>query len=48
MLIYLKLVKSGYGNLEQVKRMNSREVIQALHYEKFIVDYENALMSKDS
>jgi hypothetical protein len=36
----LKLVKSGYGTLGEVKEMSSREVVQALHYEKFIGDYE--------
>jgi hypothetical protein len=36
----LKLVKSGYGTLKEVRAMDTREVIQALHYEKFVSDYE--------
>lgn len=43
-MIHFRLVKSGYGDFEKVKKMNSREVIQALYYEQFIADYENASM----
>jgi len=42
--IYLKLVKAGYGDLEAIKRMTSREVIQALYYEEFLINYENVYM----
>jgi hypothetical protein len=35
-------VKSGYGTLAEVKKMNSREVTQAIHFEKFVSDYENS------
>lgn len=44
LLIYLRLVKAGYGKLEDVRKMNAREVIQALYYEKFISDYQTAYM----
>ena len=42
LVVILKLVKAGYGDIEVVKRMNSREVLQALSYEKFITDYQTA------
>ena len=32
----------GYGDIEVVKRMNSREVLQAIQYEKFTSDYQTA------
>ena len=44
LFIIYRLVKAGYGNIEIVKRMSSREVLQALEYEKFVVDYQNAYM----
>ena len=43
LLICFKLVKAGYGNLEDVKKMNAREALQALHYEGFLADYGRAL-----
>ena len=44
-LLYLfKLVKAGYGDIEVVKRMDSREVLQALAYEKFLGDYQETYM----
>lgn len=39
LLIMFKLVKAGYGDLETVKRMNAREVLQAIAYETFLADY---------
>lgn len=44
LVIILKLVKSGYGDIEVVKRMNSREVLKAIEYEKFSADYQAAYM----
>ena len=44
LVVILKLVKSGYGDIEVVKRMNSREVLQALSYEKFLNDYQSTYM----
>ena len=44
MLIYFKLVKSGYGSLKEVKEFDARTVLQALNYEKFVSDYESAYM----
>jgi hypothetical protein len=35
-------VKAGYGSLREVQEMNAREVLQALHYENFLSDYEAA------
>lgn len=35
-----RLVKAGYGSFGEVKKMSAREVVQALHYEGFISDYE--------
>lgn len=37
----LRLVKSGYGNLKEVKEMNAREVLQAIHYETFLANLES-------
>lgn len=42
-MIHIKLVKGGYGSLSEVKKMDAREVIQALAYENFLIDYENAI-----
>lgn len=44
LVYYLRLVKAGYGSMEDVKNMNAREVLQALYYEKFLSDYEAAYM----
>lgn len=44
MIILFRLVKSGYGSFEEVSRMSAREVIQAVHYENFISDYESSYM----
>ena len=44
MLIHFRLVKAGYGSYEEVKKMNAREVLQAINYEKFCVDYENSYL----
>lgn len=35
-------MKAGYGTLKEVEDMDARTVLQALHYEKFISDYESA------
>jgi len=40
----LRLVKAGYGSLREVKGMDVREVIQALHYETFSGEYQAAFM----
>lgn len=45
LLIYFRLVKSGYAaSLREAKEMDVREVIQALHYETFLADYEKAFI----
>jgi hypothetical protein len=38
-----RLVKAGYGSYEEVKKLDARIVLQALNYEVFLIDYENAL-----
>ena len=43
MLIELRLVKAGYGSLRDIREMSAREVMQALHYEGYLNDYEAAL-----
>jgi len=40
--VIIKLVRAGYGDIEVVKRMNSREVLQALAYEKYLIDYQDS------
>jgi len=42
LLTYFRLVKAGYGNFFEVQNMTAREVMQALYYEKFLTDYEQA------
>ena len=44
MLYLIKLVKAGYGSLKEVKEMTTREVLQALNYEKFIGEYESTTL----
>lgn len=44
LVVIFKLVKAGYGDIEVVKRMNSREVLQALSYEQFLSDYQSTYM----
>lgn len=45
LIIYFRLVKSGYAsNVIQAAELDSRTVIQALYYDKFIGDYESAYM----
>ena len=44
LLIFFKLVKSGYGSLQEVQQLDARVVLQALNYEKFLKEYEEAYM----
>lgn len=44
MLYHFRLVRLGYGDLEQVRKMNAREVLQALDYERFCSQYETAYL----
>jgi hypothetical protein len=41
-LIHFRLVKAGYGCLKEVREMDSRSTLQALYYERFLIDYEKA------
>lgn len=44
MVVLFRLVKAGYGSYQQVKEMNTREVLQAICYEKYWSDYESTYM----
>lgn len=44
MAIFCRLVKAGYGTIREVKEMDAREVLQAIHYEAFCDHYETAYM----
>lgn len=45
MVIFCRLAKSGYGTINQIRtEMNAREVLQALHYEVFRSDFEDAYL----
>lgn len=37
-----RLVKAGYGSYSEVTELDAETVLQALHYEKFLNDYERA------
>lgn len=43
-MIYFRLVKAGYGSLNEVREMDARTVLQALFYEDFRSDYELVFM----
>jgi len=43
-LIYFKLSKAGYGTVNEIEQWDARRVLQAIHYEKFLSDYEDAYM----
>lgn len=40
----MRLVKAGYGSLKEVEEFDVRKVIQILHYENFLHDYELAYL----
>lgn len=43
MVIYLKLVKARYApTIEEAKKLNAREVLQAFAFDNFLDDYEEA------
>lgn len=44
MLVFFRLAKAGYGSLREVQQMTAREVLQAISYEKFCVDFESAYL----
>ena len=45
-LAIFRIVKLGYGTLEQVKNFTAREVIQILKYEDFISNYERIVVER--
>lgn len=44
LLVHLRLVKAGYGSIQEVRELDARTVLQALNYEKFSDDFERAFM----
>ncbi len=41
-----RIVKLGYGSLEEVKKYTAKEVLQILKFENFIADYERVLTDR--
>jgi hypothetical protein len=44
MLIHFRLVHAGYGSLAEVRELDARTVLQAMHYDDFRADYERKFM----
>ena len=44
MVFALRLARVGYGTPEEIMRMPSDIVMKALHYEKFLEDYEQSFV----
>lgn len=44
--VVFKIVKLGYGTLEEVKRFTAKEAIQILKFENFIADYDRILAER--
>lgn len=42
LLIFFRLSKVGYGSVNEIEGWDVRKVLQALSYEKFTADYEDA------
>lgn len=43
LLVYFRLCKEGYAaSISDAMTLDSRTVLQALHYENFLSDYERA------
>jgi len=42
LLIIFRLAKAGYGSVREIQEWDARMVLQALHYEQFVDDYERA------
>jgi len=40
LLVALRLAKAGYGRPDEILQMPTDMVMSALHYEKFLKDYE--------
>lgn len=38
----MKLSKSGYGDINTIKNLNSKEFMELIHYERFLDDYAMA------
>ncbi len=44
MLIHFRLAKAGYGSVAEVEQWGARKVLQALHHETFLVEYDLAFL----
>jgi hypothetical protein len=42
--VIFRLSKAGYGSVDEIEKWNARKVLQALYYEEFCYDYENAYL----
>ncbi len=48
LLIYFRLCKAGYSNsIIEARELDARTVLQALAYEKFIIDWEQAYIEEN-
>lgn len=39
----MKLSKAGYGDINTIKQLDSSTFLNLVHYENYLVDYENAV-----
>ena len=39
----MKLSKAGYGDIQTIKNLDSETFMNLIHYENFLVDYNNAV-----
>ena len=39
----MKLSRAGYGDINTIKHLDSATFLSLIHYENYLVDYENAL-----
>lgn len=39
----MKLSKSGYGDINTIKQLDSETFMNLVHYENYLVEYENAV-----
>lgn len=39
----MKLARSGYGNINEIKQLDSSTFIDLIHYENYLVEYDNVL-----
>lgn len=39
----MKLTKSGYGSITEIKNLDSQTFMDLIHYEKYLDDYQEAV-----